>query len=171
MRRSMLFSRRLVGAAVAASLVLGMLAGPATAGVFHLELPAGIACAGFDLAIDGSEAVGGGVYREFTDRDGNLVRTLSAGTGSALNFTNLSTGTTLALRSNGAVASTRLGADGTQHVTLLGHNVIILFPTDVPAGPSTTLYVGRVTYSVDQAGIFMLASSTGTSLDICAAID
>jgi hypothetical protein len=167
----MLFSGRLVGAAVAASLVLGMLAGPASASVFYMELPAGVACAGFDLGIEGGPAVGGGAYREFTDRDGNLVRAVSAGTGFALTFTNLSTGATVALPSNGAVASTRLGADGTQHVTLLGHNVIILFPSDVPAGPSTTLYVGRVTYTVNQAGLFTLGSSSGTTLDICDAID
>lgn len=92
-------------------------------------------------------------------------------TGSALTFTSLSSGAQLALRSNGAVASTRIGADGIQHVTLLGHNVVILFPSDVPAGPSTTLYVGRVTYTVDQAGVFTLGSTSGTGLDICAALE
>jgi len=30
----------------------------------------------------------------------------------------------------------------------IGHNVLILFPSDVPAGPSTTLYVGRVVFTV-----------------------
>jgi hypothetical protein len=55
-------------------------------------------------------------------------------------------------------------------VTLTGHNVLFLFPTDVPAGPSTTLYVGRVVFHVDTEGVFTLQSTNGTATDICAAL-
>jgi len=49
--------------------------------------------------------------------------------------------------------------------------VIILFPTDVPAGPSTTLYVGSVVYTVDRAsGVFTVKTHSGTTTDICAAL-
>ena len=51
-----------------------------------------------------------------------------------------------------------------------GHNVIILYPTDVPAGPSTTLYVGQVVYMDDGYGNFTLVKTSGKSLDICAAL-
>ena len=44
-----------------------------------------------------------------------------------------------------------------------GHNVLILFPTDVPAGPSTTLYVGRVVVTVDSDGVFAVTDTNGTS--------
>ena len=63
-----------------------------------------------------------------------------------------------------------VNADGSQRVTLTGHNVLILFPSDVPAGPSTTLYVGRVVFTVDVNGIFTLVSTSGTSTDLCAAL-
>lgn len=61
-------------------------------------------------------------------------------------------------------------ADGSQTVTLTGHNILILFPTDVPAGPSTTLYVGRVVFTVDANGVTTLKSTSGTATDICAAV-
>ena len=63
-----------------------------------------------------------------------------------------------------------INADGSQTVTLSGHNVLFLFPTDVPAGPSTTLYVGRVVFTVDVNGVFTLVSTAGTATDICAAL-
>jgi len=95
---------------------------------------------------------------------------LSAGRGFQLTLTNLATNATLALPANGAVTNTLVNADGSQRVTLTGHNVLILFPSDVPAGPSTTLYVGRVVFTVDVNGIFTLVSTSGTSTDLCAAL-
>ena len=77
---------------------------------------------------------------------------------------------TFALRANGAVMHTVFNADGSQTVTATGHNVLILFPSDVPAGPSTTLYVGRVVYTVDEGGVFTLVSTSGTETDICFAL-
>lgn len=134
----------------------------------EMYLPAGYACAGFDLQIiigcDGHR-----VDRTFTDKDGN-VRSLSAGTGTSLTFTNVSTGKNLSTKSNGSVFHTTNNSDGSQTTVATGHNVIILFPTDVPAGPSTTLYVGRVTYTVDVNGTWTVLKTSGTSLDICAAL-
>jgi hypothetical protein len=60
--------------------------------------------------------------------------------------------------------------DGSQTWMMMGHNVLILFPTDVPAGPSTTLYVGRIVFTVDISGVYTLQSTNGTSVDICAAL-
>ena len=130
------------------------------AGDFQIVLPAGTACPGFAVSILGTG--GNATTRSFV-----RGRTVSAGTGSTLVFTNLSTGHTFATNSNGAPQQTVANADGTQTVTAEGHNVLILFPTDTPAGPSTTLIVGRVVYEVDAAGNFTVKSTTGTTTDIC----
>jgi hypothetical protein len=131
-------------------------------------LPAGLAC-DFELALD---SAGGDsrVERTFVDAEGNPVRMLSAGVGSQLTFTNLSNDATIALRANGAVMHTVFNSDGSQTVTVTGHNVLILYPTDVPAGPTTTLYVGRVVYTIDPDGVWTLESTSGKDTDICAAL-
>jgi hypothetical protein len=46
--------------------------------------------------------------------------------------------------------------------------VTILFPTDIPAGPSTTLVAGRVVFTVDQDGVFTVLQMSGEQTDICA---
>jgi hypothetical protein len=131
-------------------------------------LPDGFACSGFDLGVEirGSSQVS----REFRDKNGNLVRTLSAGTGSELTFTNLSTNAQFVAKSNGSVLRSTHNPDGSRTEVATGHNVIILFPTDRPAGPSTTLYVGQVAYTVAPGEVFTLQAVSGTSTDICAAL-
>lgn len=129
------------------------------------ELDAGVACA-FPLRVEGTGDKR--IMREFTDRNGNVVRLLAAGKGFTLTFTNLSTGNSLTLPSNGSVQRTTINSDGTQTVVSTGHNVLILFPTDIPAGPSTTLYVGQIVYTVDASGVFTLQSTSGTTTDLCA---
>jgi hypothetical protein len=167
MRKS--FSKRMsLAAAVALTATLAVSSDAAVAAPFHLEFPAGTACT-FGLAVDGA---GGDqrVTRTFVDANGNTVRLLSAGRGHQLTFTNLSSNATFALRASGAVMNTVFNADGSQTVTLTGNNVLILFPSDVPAGPSTTLYVGRVVFTVDANGVFTLVSTSGTATDICGAL-
>ena len=162
------FSKRIcVAAAVALTTVLVVSADAAVAAEHDLVFPAGVAC-DFDLAV---HFAGGDkrIERTFVDANGNPVRMLSAGVGSQLTFTNLSNDVTTALRANGAVMHTVFNADESQTVTLTGHNVLILFPSDVPAGPSTTLYVGRVVYT-DVGGVFTLQSTSGRATDICDAL-
>ena len=128
---------------------------------------AGTACS-FPLQID----VTGGpqVNRTFTAANGS-VRILSAGKGAALVFTNLASGATFRLSGNGAVAWTRIDASGSARLTLTGHNIVIYFPSDNPAGPSTTLVVGREDIAVDLAtSRFTRLSRTGHTTDICAAL-
>jgi len=132
---------------------------------FSIDLPAGVACA-FDLRVEGTGDKR--IMREFTDRSGNVVRTLAAGKGFTLTFTNLSTGNSLTLPSSGSVQRTTFNSDGTSTVVSTGHNVLILFPTDIPAGPSTTLYVGQIVYTVDASGVFTLQSISGRTTDLCA---
>jgi len=131
-----------------------------------IDLPAGVACS-FPLRVEIWNNTNR-VFKEFTDKNGNVVRILTAGKGNTLAFTNLLTGETVQLKANGAVEHITLNADGSQTWEVTGHNVLILFPTDVPAGPSTTLYVGRVVFTVDTSGTFTLQSTSGTATDICA---
>ena len=163
------FCKRMsVTAAIALMSLLVFSANSAVAQDHDFILPAGQAC-DFELAID----VAGGdkqVFREFVDADGNVVRTLIAGVGFQLTFTNLSNDETITFRANGAATRTVLNADGIQTVTSTGHNLLILFPTDVPAGPSTTIYVGRVVFTVDESGTYTLVSTSGKATDICAAL-
>jgi len=135
-----------------------------------IDLPAGIACDDFDLRVE----IRGGtqVFKAFTDKNGNVVRMLSAGKGSALLFINLSTDATFAVQPNGSVTHTTVNPDGSTTVADTGHNVVILFPTDVPPGPSTTQYVGRLVYTVSPPpdAVFTVQSFSGQTTDICAAL-
>ena len=131
--------------------------------------PAGVACADFDLQVEGS----GGTIKQhaFTDRSGQVVRVVLAGTGPALTLTNLtSPATTYSTPSNGSVTHIAVNPDGTLTYRMTGHNILILYPTDVPAGPSTTLYVGQVGFTVDANAVFTVTSVAGRSVDICAAL-
>ena len=119
---------------------------------FSIVLPAGLRSPSFDLGVEGTGDKR--IMREFRDRNGNVVRTLAAGKGSTLTFTNVSTGDNLTLPSSGSVQRTTVNSDGTSTALSTGHNVLIFFPTDIPAGPSTTLYVGKVVYTVDASGVF-----------------
>lgn len=151
-------------AAVAAAVLSIATPVPASAADFDLVFPAGTAC-DFELRVTGTG--GSAITREFTDSEGNVVRTLTAGRGADLTFTNAVTDATVSLKGNGSVISTTLDQDGSSTVRSTGHNVLVMFPTDVPAGPSTTLYVGRVTYDVDAQGTFTITGSSGRTRDLC----
>jgi hypothetical protein len=130
------------------------------------EFPAGQACS---FALRAVSVGGHRVLKTFTDTNGNIVRILSTGTGGQVTLTNLATGATLSLPSNGAVQ--RTSQDGNLFTTVMtGHNILFLFPTDVPAGPTTTLYAGRVVFTSDSAGVFTLLGTSGKSTDICATL-
>jgi hypothetical protein len=134
---------------------------------FVVIFPADTACAGFDLQVEGW--LGKQHFREFSDKNG-VVRTISAGTGSALRYTNLQSGGMFSSRSNGSVTRTTYNVDGSTTLELMGHNVVFLFPTDTPPGPSTTLYAGRVVILVDLDGNFTVQQASGNATDICAAV-
>ena len=64
----------------------------------------------------------------------------------------------------------RSNADGSMTYITSGHNVLILFPTDFPPGPSTTLTVGLTVFTVDASGVFRVLQASGNSTDLCAAL-
>lgn len=133
---------------------------------WEVVFDAGQVCT-FPLVVGGS-GPGTQVYREFEDKDGN-VRTLSAGTGFELTYTNQDTGTSFSTRSNGTVTRTLVRPDGSSSLVLTGHNAVFMFPTDVP-GPSATLYTGQVVIDIASDGTWTLVRDSGNSVDICAAL-
>ena len=113
---------------------------------FTIVLPAGTAC-NFDLQIEG---FGGNRHlKEFTDANGNVVRSLEAGTGSALRFTNLTTGNTFSTKSNGAVSHITFNLDGSSTQKLTRHNVSSFFsrPTTRQGPRQRLLQVGSSSQS------------------------
>jgi hypothetical protein len=116
------------------------------------------------------ESRGGTEPKEFKDKDGNTVRMITAGKGGALLFKNLETGATFSLKANGSVTHTTFNADGSSINAVMGHTVLVFFPTDMPPGPSTTLYEGRAVYTIDTKGVWTLQEndSSGRTTDICA---
>lgn len=150
-------------------------------------LPAGLGCPGFNLGISstGSDPL----VREFTDENGEVVRTISVGNDVVLTYTNYGTtplgdpenppiaGESITFKTAGSVTRTVNNPDGTQTVTGTGHNGLILFPSDVPAGPTATQYVGRIVYTIEtividdeEVEVFTLVSTSGRAVDICAAL-
>ncbi len=134
-------------------------------------LPAGQACQDFDVVVD-ITAPKNRVDRTFYDQNGNPVRYLSAGKGNQIAFTNSTTGFTLTVKTGGSVEQITPNPDGTQTWVTTGHELVILFPTDTPPGPATTLYIGRLVFKLDPSSSTFLgiSSFTGRSVDICAAL-
>lgn len=142
-------------------------AGPVSLPDFVLDLPAGLACA-FPLTVESRNSTL--VVKEFRDANGDLVRLIQAGRGAELTFINTLTNAQFVADTPGSVTRVTINPDGTQTWVTTGHNVLILFPTDVPPGPSTTLTVGQVVFTVDTNGVFTVKKTTGKITDICAAL-
>lgn len=156
-------------ATTAAVAVLSLFAGAACARpviedrpTATFTFPAGVGCA-FELRID---ILPGGTMRTFVDTQGNPVRVIT--TGSDILFTNTATQATFLQEARGSVTKTTPLANGVIRVESFGGNSLILFPTDVPAGPSATLYFGRIVYLVAPGDVFTLLKANGSKFDICA---
>src|SRR5262245_46778903 len=138
---------------------LAMTSSAADSPTFTADFEPGLVC-DFGLRVEGF-GPGPQVMKEFTDKNGDVVRVLTGGTGFALVFTNRSTGATFSTPANGAVNRVTPSPGELSTLVATGHNVIFLFPTDVPPGPSTTLYVGRVVINFDAANNFTVRQESG----------
>jgi hypothetical protein len=145
-----------------------MLCGAAsTASAAEIELPAGEACA-FPLGLDG------GAFpperKTFTDPNGNPIVVL-AGKSGAVTYTNLDTDELLTFPSRGTALRVTTRSDGTQLLEFSGNVGILLFPSDVPAGPSTTQINGRLVLSFDpETGFTEVLKQEGNQIDVCAGL-
>lgn len=134
-----------------------------------VTIPAGQGCEGFDLKLAGSD----GMVRVVAvkDKNGTQDRIITVATGVTITYTNLDTGESISFKTSGSVTS--VVTDGNvQTVTATGHNGLILFPTDVPAGPTSTQYSGgKIVYTINTAtGVFTLISASGNPTDVCASL-
>jgi hypothetical protein len=134
----------------------------------NIELPKGQACKGFALGVDLRDSRAR--IKTFTNKAGVVVRTIEEGKGYKKTYTNLTTKKSVTFPSKFFSTDTVYQKNGFQTVTSTGHFGLILFPTDVPAGPSTTEYVGRVVYTINPAppNVFTLKKVNAKSTDVCA---
>ncbi|HEU4667145.1 MAG TPA: hypothetical protein VFS79_05715 [Arthrobacter sp.] len=136
-----------------------------------MTFPAGEAC---DFSLEWAWSGGNLTTKEFKDENGNPLRVLMAGKGTVNTYTNLGPGPgegkSISIRTDGSVAQKVFNADGSYTVTATGHNGLILYPGDVPAGPSTVQYVGKIVYTVGTNGVWTLVSTSGTATDVCEAL-
>ncbi|MGF9648768.1 hypothetical protein AAIH32_12370 [Pseudarthrobacter oxydans] len=167
-------TRALAPAALAAAALVAP--APAALADESIFVPKGLGCLDFNITLS---STGGNLHtKEFYDADGNVVRSITAGKGVLLTYTNSGTdpdnpvnGESITFRTDGSVTEIVKNPDGTLTYTATGHNGLILFPSDVPAGPTSTQYVGRIVFNVDPAtGVFTLVSTSGKATDICAAL-
>lgn len=127
------------------------------------EFPANVACPDFALRITGT----GSKARIIEFKNGSMI---TAGRGYLLTFTNLDTGESITIKAAGSVQK-ESAPDPVTGITTgegSGDNGFVYFPTDVPPGPSTIMYTGRITYTYDSAFNYTVLSTTGTQRDICA---
>jgi hypothetical protein len=128
---------------------------------------------GFDLRIEGTGS--NATIKKFLAKNGKPALTITAGRGFTLTYSRIVNNIavkSLTLRPTGSVQKVTTASDGTQTVTATGSNGLVLFSTDVsPQGvPSAVQYSGRIVYTIAPDGTFTLISTSGTRLDICAAL-
>ena len=142
---------------------------PATSANSTIIFAAALACE-LTLQID---LTGGPQIDKTFEAPAGTRRVLDTGMGFDLVFTNLDDPShpTLALPGNGALRwISEEAVGGLQRHTFTGHNIVIYFPSDIPAGSSKTLVVGREVIAVDSAGNFTRLSRIGKTTDIWAAL-
>ena len=131
---------------------------------FAVPFDAGLACH-FPLTLEGWE--GKTRTREFTDNLGN-ANTVITGKGHDFRFTNDANGKTTTQKSQGVQQHIVVYPDGSQKYTTNGALLLIMFPTDIPAGPSTTYYNGHTVLNISADGVGTLEPPHAHARDICA---
>ena len=132
----------------------------------HYDLPKGQACPGFGLLVDLTDSQTR--TKVFKNGKGEIIRTIEAGLGYERTYTNKSTGKKVVFPSKFFSTDTKFHKNGLRTVTSTGRFGLILFPTDVPPGPSTTEYVGRVVYTATPTNDFTIKSTKAKEIDVCA---
>ena len=131
---------------------------------FSVPFDAGVACS-FPLAIEGSGARLS--TKEYTDKNG-LLNIFVSGAGYAFRYTNVANGKSTTTPSQGASQHVVVYPDGSQTITSNGAVLLIMFPTDIPAGPTTNYYNGHTALSLSAQGVGILTAQHGKNIDICA---
>ena len=162
--------RKLFSILIGALLSVGALnasAAPAPSGPPDATVPfdADLACT-FPLTVELWD--GNGHTRLVTDKDG-FPKFVFSGTGNTFRFTNATTGQSTIQMSQGAHQQIIQYPDGSLKVTSDGALLVVWFPTDIPAGPSTTYYNGHSVLAISAAGVgTWVTPPRGHARDICA---
>ena len=169
----MTLSIKRMAAVVASATLLGGMADAAAADNSHdVTFMAGEVCADFGVGLDfGDESRS---LHEFTDATGTPVRAILAGRAGSVTLTRLNpdgtdTDITFTVKGKGSMWNIVYNSDGSQTITTNGNLVFFIFPTDVPPGPSSTLYIGQVKF-IQSGTVSHVLSHTGTTTDLCAAL-
>jgi hypothetical protein len=148
-------ARRVAGSAAVASIAVGAAAAPASAQDFVAP-----SCPGFDVGITVGDQAG--------NPDNVGPRAVAMAGSMEVTLENMETGTTYSVRTAGALR-TSPGSNGSTIATVSGPSILFLFPTD-PGGPATTLFRGRLVFDQSADGVTTVTSSTGGTVDLCAAL-
>lgn len=149
------FARRTASSAFVASLAVGAFTAPASAQDFVLP-----SCPSFDVGVTIGDGAGNPIH--VGPRAVFLAGTMTVA------LDNQTTGATQSVRTAGA-ARTAPGPNGSTIWTVTGPSILFLFPSD-PGGPSTTLYQGRLVFNQSADNVTTIKSSTGGTVDLCAAL-
>jgi hypothetical protein len=126
--------------------------------------PAGAACEGFGVSV--TIDVDRQRTKTFFDKNGSPVRETVTGR-IVLTVTNATTLESRTFRLGGSTHIT-FEENGSVTFVITGHDLIVLFPTDIPPGPSTTQNTGRLEVNIAPDGTFTVVSLSGRALDVCA---
>jgi hypothetical protein len=140
---------------------------PTTPPDWTVPFDAGMACQ-FPLTVEGWE--GKTNTREYTDADGNQ-NTVITGKGHDFRFTNPVNGKVTTQKSQGVRQHIEVYADGSQKIKTTGALLLIMFPTDIPAGPTTNYYNGNTVLTIAADGVGTLQKAVGHNRDICAELN
>ena len=133
------------------------------------------ACPDFDVSLtisDGNQAL-----RQERIQDG-VIFTVTGGSGTTITFSAVDNQGknkgdilhTVTFDTKGSVTKTTTVGDVTTF-QITGFGTLLLFPTD-PGGPSTTVFNGKVTFTLDANTGDLLSTvvNSGRTFDICAAL-
>jgi hypothetical protein len=153
-------NKRPLHTSFAVALVAGALATPC----FADDFPPGVAC---DFTLRVEQTPGHALnFREFFDRDGNLVKVLLTGNSPELIVTNVESGASITFKRKGQMMRITPNGDGTVTWMVTGHTLTVYYPTD-EGGAGAIHYIGRLTFQADATNTFTDIKASGRQLDVC----
>jgi hypothetical protein len=163
--------RKILRALVSAALFAGLtLLAPPAANAEEIYGPFE-ACPNFDVSLSFS---GGNQGLRVTRVHDGVIYTVTSGSGTTITFYavdkkgNILKSVTFDTKASVTKTATS-GGNTTYQIN--GFGTLLLFPTDQPGGPSTTVYNGTVTFTFDATNTLVsTVLNKGRQFDICAAL-
>jgi hypothetical protein len=165
--------RKILRALVSAALLAGLtLLAPPAANAEEIFGPFP-ACPEFDVSLSFS---GGNQGLRVTRVHDGVIYTVTSGSGTTIKFYAVDPengkllGKSVTFDTKASVTKTATSGGLTDY-QINGFGTLLLFPTDQPGGPSTTVYNGTVTFTFDATGTLVnTVVNKGRQFDICAAL-